>query len=105
MTVAGARENAGNQVVPKTRIPCFNCKEYGHFAKECMKLKQAKDYECHNEKMMLSHYLYMAKIQEVLHVTDDNSRPTYNAEPLEKDEKNANDDEDEHVMLANLIAN
>nr|GEY72612.1 hypothetical protein [Tanacetum cinerariifolium] len=31
-----------------------------------------------------AHYMYMAKIQEVLHVTDDNSGPTYDIEPLEQ---------------------
>nr|GFB32558.1 hypothetical protein [Tanacetum cinerariifolium] len=30
-----------------------------------------------------AHYMYMEKIQEVLHVTDDNSGPTYDIEPLE----------------------
>ncbi|GKF29954.1 hypothetical protein Tco_0096296, partial [Tanacetum coccineum] len=31
-----------------------------------------------------AHYMYMAKIQEVLHATDDNSGPAYDVEPLEK---------------------
>ncbi|GJZ35144.1 hypothetical protein Tco_0580961 [Tanacetum coccineum] len=31
-----------------------------------------------------AHYMYMAKIQEVLHAVDDNSGPTYDVEPLEK---------------------
>nr|GEW20559.1 hypothetical protein [Tanacetum cinerariifolium] len=31
-----------------------------------------------------AHYMYMAKIQEVLHAVDDISRPTYDDEPLEK---------------------
>ncbi|GJT50443.1 hypothetical protein Tco_0976600 [Tanacetum coccineum] len=31
-----------------------------------------------------AHYVYMEKIQEVLNVDDDNSGPTYDAEPLEK---------------------
>ncbi|GKB70714.1 integrase, catalytic region, zinc finger, CCHC-type containing protein [Tanacetum coccineum] len=110
-----ARETVGNQVVQQTEIQCFNCKEYGHFAKECRKPKRVKDYSYHKEKMMMcmqeekgvplsaeqsdrlhdtdeepdkqeleAHYMYMAKIQEVLHVTDDNSRPTYETEPLEQ---------------------
>ncbi|GKB26065.1 hypothetical protein Tco_0865466 [Tanacetum coccineum] len=33
--------------------------------------------------------MYMAKIQEVLHATDDNSGPTYDTEPLEKKDKEA----------------
>nr|GFB10270.1 hypothetical protein [Tanacetum cinerariifolium] len=38
---AAAREN------------CFNCKEYGHFAKECRKPKRVKDSGYHKEKMLL----------------------------------------------------
>ncbi|GJW12371.1 hypothetical protein Tco_1578198 [Tanacetum coccineum] len=98
--------------------------------------------------------MYIAKIQEVLHATNDNSGPTYDAEPLEKvhtdddynvfaieryhseqpesinniyvvekvdgniipdltdmcdnerkDDQNAEELEDEHVLLASLIAN
>ncbi|GJW18048.1 hypothetical protein Tco_0025484 [Tanacetum coccineum] len=56
-----------------------------------------------DEQDLEAHYMYMAKIQEVLHVTDDNFGPTYDTEPLEQ---NADDnDEDERVELANLIAN
>nr|GFB28991.1 hypothetical protein [Tanacetum cinerariifolium] len=49
--------NAGyeNQriVVPKSRIQCFNCKEFGHVARECQKPKRAKDVAYHREKMLL----------------------------------------------------
>nr|GEW94696.1 hypothetical protein [Tanacetum cinerariifolium] len=34
-------------------IQCFNCKEYGHFAKEFRKLKRVKDSAYHKEKMLL----------------------------------------------------
>ncbi|GKB37214.1 reverse transcriptase domain-containing protein [Tanacetum coccineum] len=30
----GARETAGSQVVQQTGIQCFNCKGYGHYAKD-----------------------------------------------------------------------
>ncbi|GKD09397.1 hypothetical protein Tco_1189082, partial [Tanacetum coccineum] len=30
VNVAGARENVGTPVVQKSRIQCYNCKEYGH---------------------------------------------------------------------------
>nr|GFC88452.1 hypothetical protein [Tanacetum cinerariifolium] len=33
--VTGARENVGSSVVQKSRIQCYNCKEFGHVAMEC----------------------------------------------------------------------
>ncbi|GJZ91270.1 retrovirus-related pol polyprotein from transposon TNT 1-94 [Tanacetum coccineum] len=53
MTVAGARETVGSQVVQQTGIQCFNCKGYGHYAKECRKPKRVKDYAYHKDKMMM----------------------------------------------------
>nr|GFD01709.1 hypothetical protein [Tanacetum cinerariifolium] len=63
------------KVVQQSGIQCFNCKEYGHFAKECRKPKRVKDSAYHKEKMLLyevvdeqeleAHYSYMAKIHEV----------------------------------------
>nr|GFA23445.1 hypothetical protein [Tanacetum cinerariifolium] len=53
VNVAGTREKVGGQVVQKTGIQCFNCKEYGHFAKECRKSKRVKDSAYHKEKMLL----------------------------------------------------
>nr|GEU55882.1 hypothetical protein [Tanacetum cinerariifolium] len=53
MNVAGAKENIGSLVVQQSGIQCFNCKEYGHFPKECRKTKRVKDSVYHKEKMLL----------------------------------------------------
>nr|GFD47336.1 retrovirus-related Pol polyprotein from transposon TNT 1-94 [Tanacetum cinerariifolium] len=50
---AGARETVGSTVVQKSRIQCYNCKEYGHIAREYQKPKRAKDAAYHREKMLL----------------------------------------------------
>nr|GEW08216.1 hypothetical protein [Tanacetum cinerariifolium] len=53
MNVVRARENVGSLVVQQSGIQCFNYKEFGHFAKECRKLKRVKDSTYHKEKMLL----------------------------------------------------
>ncbi|GJY79685.1 retrovirus-related pol polyprotein from transposon TNT 1-94, partial [Tanacetum coccineum] len=53
MTFAGARETVGIQVVQQNGIQYFNCKGFGHYAKECRKPKRVKDYSYHKEKMMM----------------------------------------------------
>ncbi|GJT48019.1 hypothetical protein Tco_0974176 [Tanacetum coccineum] len=53
MNVARARETVGSQVVQQAVIQCFNCKEFGHFAKEYKKPKRVKDSTYHKGKMLL----------------------------------------------------
>nr|GEU95187.1 hypothetical protein [Tanacetum cinerariifolium] len=53
VNVAEARENVGSPVVQQSGIRCFNCKEFGHFAKECKKPKRVKDSAYHKEKMLM----------------------------------------------------
>nr|GEV37703.1 Gag-Pol polyprotein [Tanacetum cinerariifolium] len=53
VNVAGTREKVGSPVVQKSGIQYFNCKEYGHFAKECRKSKRVKDSAYYKEKMLM----------------------------------------------------
>nr|GEU77790.1 hypothetical protein [Tanacetum cinerariifolium] len=51
--VPRARETVGTTVVQKYRIQYYNCKEFGHVARECQKPKREKDAAYHREKMLL----------------------------------------------------
>nr|GEW09954.1 hypothetical protein [Tanacetum cinerariifolium] len=53
VNVAETREKVGSSIVQQSRIQCFNCKEFGHFFKECKKTKRVKDSAYHKEKMLL----------------------------------------------------
>nr|GEV33905.1 hypothetical protein [Tanacetum cinerariifolium] len=104
--VAGARETVGSSVVHKSGIQCYNCKEFGHVAKECHKQKWEKDAAYHREKMLLyqeleAHYMYMEQLQEVSPDAA-NSRPIFDDEPLQKNEDD-NDLAKERELLVSLI--
>ncbi|GJX84840.1 PHD finger protein ALFIN-LIKE 4-like protein [Tanacetum coccineum] len=45
--------NIWKSVVQQNGIQCFNCKGFGHYARECRKPKRVKDYAYHKEKMMM----------------------------------------------------
>nr|GFB21345.1 hypothetical protein [Tanacetum cinerariifolium] len=51
--VAEAMETVGSTVLQKSRIQCYNCKEFRYVSRECQKLKRAKDAAYHREKMLL----------------------------------------------------
>ncbi|GJU34342.1 retrovirus-related pol polyprotein from transposon TNT 1-94 [Tanacetum coccineum] len=131
MTVAGARETVGSQVVQQTGIQCFNCKGYGHYAKECRKPKRVKDYAYHKEKMMMCKQAeqgvplqaeqadwledtdeeideqeleaHYSYMEKIQEVLHEESSST--GQPLEQVDQNAVECVDERDALANLIAN
>ncbi|GJR48754.1 retrovirus-related pol polyprotein from transposon TNT 1-94 [Tanacetum coccineum] len=135
VTVAGARETVGSPVVQKTGIQCFNCKGFGHYARECRKPKRVKDYAYHKEKMMMCKQAkqgvpLQAEQADWLEDTDEEideqeleAHYSYMAKIQEKDDSNVipdssnictNDNQvdqnaaecvDERAALANLIAN
>ncbi|GJV53844.1 hypothetical protein Tco_1449585 [Tanacetum coccineum] len=99
ITIAENMDTIVTQVVLQTKIQRFNYKQFRHFAKECRPAKQ------------------------VISAADDDTRPTYDTEPLEKVnsnitptssnmsnnerevDQNANKHEDECVLLVCLIEN
>nr|GFB34962.1 hypothetical protein [Tanacetum cinerariifolium] len=98
------RENVGSKVVQQSRIQCFNCKEYGHFAKECRRPKRVKDSAYHKEKMLLCKQANNTCLVE----TNDSNVIPDSPDMCEDDIQNEQNDvksNDERVALANLIAN
>ncbi|GJY06821.1 retrovirus-related pol polyprotein from transposon TNT 1-94 [Tanacetum coccineum] len=87
VNVAGARENVGTLVVPKSGIQCYNCKEYGHLNAEQADWKDDTDDESDDQELE-AHYMYMAQIQEVTPDIADISGPIFDTEPLQKVQNN-----------------
>nr|GFA18919.1 hypothetical protein [Tanacetum cinerariifolium] len=131
VNVVGARENVRSKVVQQSRIQCFNCREFGHFAKECRKPKRVKDSAYHKEKMLLckqaeqgvslqaEQYDWLADTDEEVDEQELEAHYSYMAkiqevptadsgtdsEPVEQNDQNDVESDDERVALANLIAN
>nr|GEX43970.1 integrase, catalytic region, zinc finger, CCHC-type, peptidase aspartic, catalytic [Tanacetum cinerariifolium] len=109
-------ENVGSKVVQQSGIQCFNCKEYGHFAKECRKPKRVKDSAHHKEKMLLckqaeqgvplqaEQYDWLTNMDEEVDEQELEAHYSYMAKIQENDQNDVEND-DERVALANLIAN
>nr|GEU71371.1 RNA-directed DNA polymerase, eukaryota, reverse transcriptase zinc-binding domain protein [Tanacetum cinerariifolium] len=116
MTVTGARENVGSPVVQQTRIQCFNCKEFGHFAKECRNPKRVKDFMYHKEKMLLCKQAeqgvhlqaeqsdWLADTNEEIDEQELKAQYSYMAK-IQENDQNVVECDDERVALANLISN
>nr|GEY87905.1 integrase, catalytic region, zinc finger, CCHC-type, peptidase aspartic, catalytic [Tanacetum cinerariifolium] len=121
-------EKVGSRVVQKSGIQCFNCREYGHFAKECRKPKRVKDSAYHKEKMLLckqveqgvpqqaEQYDWLANTDEEVDEQELEAYYSYMAKIQEApnadlgadskpNDQNDVKSDDERVTLANLIAN
>nr|GFA45454.1 hypothetical protein [Tanacetum cinerariifolium] len=116
MNVAGARENVGSLKVQQSGIQCFNCKEFGNFAKECRKPKRVKDFAYHKEKMLLykqaekgvplqaEKYDWLEEMDEEIDEHELEAHYIYMAKIQENDQNDVEID-DERFALANLITN
>nr|GFA86731.1 hypothetical protein [Tanacetum cinerariifolium] len=92
--VVVARETVGTTMVQKSRIQCYNCKEFRHVTRECQKPKREKDAAITRKRYYCKHIIYVA----------DNSGPIFDSEPLQKIDQDDDDDlASERDLLASLI--
>nr|GEU44112.1 integrase, catalytic region, zinc finger, CCHC-type, peptidase aspartic, catalytic [Tanacetum cinerariifolium] len=117
------RENVGSPVVQQSGIQCFNCKKFGHFAKECRKLKREvpkADSGTDSEPLEqvqndagynvfandLQHFEQSESISNTCLVETDDSNvipdsPNMCEDDIQNDQNDVESD-DERVVLANL---
>nr|GEX51321.1 hypothetical protein [Tanacetum cinerariifolium] len=108
VNVAGGKEKVGSPIVQQSGIQCFNCNEFGHFAKECKKPKRVKDSAYNKEKMLLCKQAELGVLllveQYDLETNDSNvilDSPDMCEDAIQNDQNDVESD-DEHVALANL---
>ncbi|GJY56866.1 hypothetical protein Tco_0455981 [Tanacetum coccineum] len=94
VNVVRARENVGTQVMQQSRIPSGF-----HLNTEQADSKDDTDDEPEDQELE-AHYLYMAKIQEVIPDAVDNSRPVFDTKPAQKVQ---HDDNDYNVFANDII--
>ncbi|GJU01859.1 retrovirus-related pol polyprotein from transposon TNT 1-94 [Tanacetum coccineum] len=115
VNVVGARETVGGPVVQQFGIQCFNCKEFGHYAKECRNPKRVKDSTYHKEKMLMCKQAekgvqlqaeqsdWLADTDEEIDEQELEAHYSYMAK-IQEDDQNDVECDDERAALANLIA-
>nr|GFD42668.1 hypothetical protein [Tanacetum cinerariifolium] len=83
--VAGARETVGSSMVQKSRIQCYNCKEYGHVAREyAVDSRPIFDTEPEQKVQNDDHYdVFSIECQH-----SEQSKSDHNAYLLEQDAQN-----------------
>ncbi|GJR22814.1 integrase, catalytic region, zinc finger, CCHC-type containing protein [Tanacetum coccineum] len=84
VVVARNRETVGRRVVQQTGIKCYKCNGFGHVAKECSSATRIDSDGEPEDHELEAYYIYMAKIQEVLPETTEDTAPSYDTGPLQK---------------------
>nr|GFC71589.1 hypothetical protein [Tanacetum cinerariifolium] len=86
-------QRSGLSMVQKSGIQCYNCKEYGHVARECQNSKRAKDAAYHREKMLLYAHNVLIESEDM----------NYDSEQIDQIDEDV-DLAKERELLASLIA-
>nr|GEW12905.1 hypothetical protein [Tanacetum cinerariifolium] len=108
VNVVGARETVGTMVVQKSGIQCYNCKEYRHVARECQKLKRAKDAAYHKEKMLFEHPEQSKSVNDTYPIEQDEHNVIIDSLEMSYDREQVDQDDDDNLanerdFLASLI--